>query len=42
MGNSDESTPAAVVRRHNIAMTDFCGWVPGIDKERDMFYENSK
>ena len=38
MGNSDKSMPAAVIRDHGVAMSDFCGWVPGIDKERDMFY----
>jgi F420-0:gamma-glutamyl ligase len=37
MGNTSECTPAAVVRGHGLAMTDFCGWVPGIEPEQDLF-----
>ena len=39
MGNSDQSTPAAVIRDHGIAMNDFCGWVGGIRPEEDLFGE---
>lgn len=37
MGNSSQSAPLAIVSDFNIKMTDFCGWVPGIDKKNDMF-----
>ena len=38
MGNSAQSTPAAVIREHGIAMSDFCGWVPGIEREKDLYH----
>lgn len=37
MGNSAESIPAAVIRDHGIELTEFEGWVPGIEPEKDMF-----
>ena len=37
MGNADQATPAAVIRDHGIAFTDFEGWVPGIDPKEDLF-----
>ncbi len=37
MGNANESIPAAIIRDHNLPLTDFCGWVPGIDPKLDMF-----
>ncbi len=37
MGNASQACPAAIVRDHGLAMTDFCGWVPGIDADKDMF-----
>jgi len=37
MGNADESTPAAIIRDHNIAFTCFEGWVSGLDPEDDLF-----
>lgn len=37
MGNADESTPAAVIRDHGLALSDFEGWVPGIERERDIY-----
>jgi len=38
MGNSDQSTPAAIIRGHNLAFTDFSGWVPGIEREKDIYH----
>lgn len=38
MGNSDQSVPAAIIRDHGIPMTDYCGWVPGIERERDLYH----
>lgn len=37
MGNADQSIPAVVVRDHGLSHTDFCGWVPGIEREQDLF-----
>lgn len=37
MGNCDQSTPAAIIRAHGLAMTDHCGWVNGITAEEDLF-----
>ncbi|OIO53074.1 coenzyme F420-0:L-glutamate ligase [Candidatus Peregrinibacteria bacterium CG1_02_54_53] len=37
MGNADQSIPAAIVREHGLPMTNFVGWVPGIDPEEDLF-----
>lgn len=37
MGNANECTPAVLVRDHGIELTDYCGWVPGIEPEEDLF-----
>ncbi len=37
MGNAGQSTPAAVIRDHGYPLSDFAGWVDGIDPEEDMF-----
>lgn len=37
MGNASQSTPAAVIRGHGLALSDFCGWVDGIEPEEDLF-----
>ena len=38
MGNAGESVPAAVIRGHDLPLTDFAGWVPGIERERDLYH----
>ncbi len=37
MGNAAQATPAAVIRKHGIPSSDFCGWVPGIAAQEDIF-----
>lgn len=37
MGNAAQRTPAAVVRNHGLQFSDYCGWVPGIEPEEDLF-----
>jgi coenzyme F420-0:L-glutamate ligase / coenzyme F420-1:gamma-L-glutamate ligase len=37
MGNRAQSTPAVIIREHGIPMSDFCGWVEGIEPEDDLF-----
>ncbi len=37
MGNAGQSCPAAVIRDHGLKPSDFCGWVPGIEPEVDLF-----
>jgi coenzyme F420-0:L-glutamate ligase/coenzyme F420-1:gamma-L-glutamate ligase len=37
MGNAAQSTPAAVIRNHGMELTEFCGWVPGIPPEEDLY-----
>ena len=37
MGNAAQSTPAAIIRDHCIPLSDFCGWVEGIEPEEDLF-----
>ncbi len=37
MGNAAQSSPAAIVRGHGQSITEFCGWVEGIDQEKDLF-----
>jgi len=39
MGNAAQSNPAAIIRDHQIPSSDFCGWVPGMRPERDLFGE---
>ncbi len=37
MGNAEQSMPAVIIRDHGIPLSDFTGWVPGIDPEEDLF-----
>ncbi|MFA6523456.1 MAG: coenzyme F420-0:L-glutamate ligase [Candidatus Peribacteraceae bacterium] len=37
MGNAGQSVPAAIIRDHGLPPSDFCGWVPGIEPEEDLF-----
>jgi F420-0:gamma-glutamyl ligase/very-short-patch-repair endonuclease len=37
MGNAAQSIPAVLIRDHGIPYAQFCGWVPGIEKEEDLF-----
>lgn len=37
MGNAAQSIPAAIIRDHHLPFSDFCGWVPGIEPEEDLF-----
>lgn len=37
MGNANQCVPGVVVRGHGLAMSDFCGWVAGIDPGEDLF-----
>jgi len=37
MGNADQSIPAVIVRDHGLALSDYEGWVPGIEPEEDLF-----
>ncbi len=37
MGNADAAAPAAIIRDHGIPLSDFCGWVGGIEPENDLF-----
>ena len=39
MGNAGESVPAVIIRNHGIPLTDFEGWVPGIDPKDDLFHD---
>lgn len=37
MGNEAQSVPAVIIRDHAIPSSEFCGWVPGIEPEEDLF-----
>ena len=37
MGNTSECTPAAIIRNHHLSLSEFCGWVPGIEPDEDLF-----
>jgi F420-0:gamma-glutamyl ligase len=37
MGNAGQSTPAAIIRDHGLALTNYCGWLEGIEKNDDLF-----
>jgi coenzyme F420-0:L-glutamate ligase / coenzyme F420-1:gamma-L-glutamate ligase len=37
MGNAAESIPAVIIRDHGIPLSDYEGWVPGIEPEEDLF-----
>ena len=39
MGNADQSIPAVIIRDHGLTLSDFAGWVPGIEPEEDLFRE---
>jgi coenzyme F420-0:L-glutamate ligase/coenzyme F420-1:gamma-L-glutamate ligase len=38
MGNTDQSTPAVIIRGHGLALNDFSGWVEGIEREKDIYH----
>ena len=38
MGNVAQSCPAALIRDHGLAYSDFSGWVPGITPQEDLFH----
>lgn len=37
MGNAGQSTPAAIIRDHGLQLSEFCGWVAGIEAKEDLF-----
>ena len=37
MGNAGQSVPAVIIRDHGLKLSDWEGWVPGIEPERDLF-----
>ena len=37
MGNAGQSVPAVIIREHGLELSDWEGWVPGIEPEKDMF-----
>lgn len=37
MGNADQMIPAVLIRNHGLPSSDFSGWVPGIEREQDIF-----
>ena len=37
MGNASQSIPATIIRDHGVTLTDFEGWVPGIEPDEDLF-----
>jgi len=37
MGNAAQSIPAVIIRDHGLELTEWEGWVPGIEPERDLF-----
>jgi coenzyme F420-0:L-glutamate ligase / coenzyme F420-1:gamma-L-glutamate ligase len=37
MGNANQSIPAAIIRDHGYAFSDYSGWVEGIDAHEDLF-----
>src|SRR3989338_1047004 len=39
MGNAGQSVPAAVIRDHGIELSDYSGWVDGINPGEDLFKE---
>ncbi len=39
MGNAGQATPACIICDHGIPMTEFAGWVPGIEPDQDLFKE---
>lgn len=39
MGNSNQSVPAAIIRGHGLPKSDYCGYVPGIKREDDLYHD---
>ncbi len=39
MGNAGQSNPAAIIRDSHIPLSSFCGAVPAIDPEKDLFQD---
>lgn len=37
MGNADQRCPMAIIREHPAVMSTYCGWVPGMEAEQDVF-----
>jgi coenzyme F420-0:L-glutamate ligase/coenzyme F420-1:gamma-L-glutamate ligase len=37
MGNAGQSIPAAIIRDHYLLPSEFCGWVPGMNAQEDLF-----
>lgn len=37
MGNAGQSIPAVVIRDHGLPLSDYTGWVDGIEPEEDLF-----
>ncbi len=37
MGNANQATPAVIIRDHGIELSDFTGWVDGIEPADDLF-----
>lgn len=37
MGNAGQGIPAILIRNHGIPLSDYEGWVPGIEPENDLF-----
>jgi coenzyme F420-0:L-glutamate ligase/coenzyme F420-1:gamma-L-glutamate ligase len=38
MGNEMQSIPAVIIRDHGIGLSDYEGWVPGIEAKEDLFH----
>ncbi|MDA0376513.1 MAG: coenzyme F420-0:L-glutamate ligase [bacterium] len=38
MGNTNQSTPAVIIRDHGLTLSHYCGWVEGIERERDLYH----
>ncbi len=39
MGNAGQSVPAAIIRDHGLELSDYSGWVDGIEPDEDLFKE---
>lgn len=37
MGNAGQSVPAVIIRDHGLTLSDWEGWVPGIEADQDLF-----
>lgn len=37
MGNAGQSVPAVIIRDHGLTLSEWEGWVPGIEPEEDLF-----